>query len=70
MDEASPFDQVPGLELEKYYNRDSTKYVDTYNIPEVQTLIRGTLRYKVPCVVIAGSTVDRELYLPALCEKG
>lgn len=54
MDEASPFDQVPGLELEKYYNRDSTKYVDTYNIPEVQTLIRGTLRYKGFCSILVG----------------
>lgn len=36
-----------GVEFEGYYNRDSTKYVSLYNIPEAETVIRGTYRYKV-----------------------
>ena len=35
------------MEFEGHYNRDSTKYVDIYNIPEAETVIRGTYRYKV-----------------------
>jgi saccharopine dehydrogenase-like NADP-dependent oxidoreductase len=33
------------LELRGYANRDSLGYKEEYNIPEVQTLLRGTLRY-------------------------
>lgn len=35
------------MEFEGYYNRDSTKYVQLYNIPEARTVLRGTYRYKV-----------------------
>ena len=42
---------MPGVEFEGIYNRDSIKYIDLYKIPEVQTLLRGTLRYKVRGVV-------------------
>ncbi len=35
------------VEFEGYYNRDSTKYMDIYNIPEAETVLRGTYRYKV-----------------------
>ena len=35
------------VEFEGIYNRDSTKYIDLYKIPEVHTLLRGSLRYKV-----------------------
>jgi len=38
---------MQGVEFEGIYNRDSTKYIDLYKIPEVHTLLRGTLRYKV-----------------------
>ncbi|MCO7222989.1 saccharopine dehydrogenase C-terminal domain-containing protein [Pleionea sp. CnH1-48] len=34
------------FDLEGYPNRDSSNYREAYNIPEVQNLIRGTLRYK------------------------
>jgi saccharopine dehydrogenase-like NADP-dependent oxidoreductase len=34
------------LKLRGYANRDSMGYKQAYNIPEVQTLLRGTLRYK------------------------
>lgn len=37
---------IPGFgELEAYPNRDSLSYIDGYNIPEVDTMFRGTLRY-------------------------
>ena len=38
---------MQGVEFEGVYNRDSTKYIGFYKIPEVETLLRGTLRYKV-----------------------
>ena len=38
---------MQGVEFEGIYNRDSIKYIDLYKIPEVYTLLRGTLRYKV-----------------------
>ncbi|NOX38023.1 MAG: saccharopine dehydrogenase [Calditrichaeota bacterium] len=37
--------QIDGFELEVYTNRDSLTYIDLYQIPEVQTMFRGTLRY-------------------------
>ena len=40
-------DYFPGLNLESYPNRDSTKYAEIYGIPSAHTLLRGTLRYKV-----------------------
>ena len=40
----------PGIgELEVYPNRDSISYIDIYEIPEVRTMYRGTLRYKGWC---------------------
>ena len=36
----------PGYAFEAYPNRDSTPYRERYNIPEAQTVIRGTLRYQ------------------------
>jgi len=36
-------------ELEVYPNRDSLSYIDIYNIPEVETMYRGTFRYKGWC---------------------
>ena len=38
---------LPDVIFEGYFNRDSTKYVDLYRIPEADTVIRGTYRYKV-----------------------
>jgi saccharopine dehydrogenase-like NADP-dependent oxidoreductase len=41
---------VPGLgEFEGYANRDSLKYLDDYQLQGVNTLLRGTLRYKGFC---------------------
>ncbi len=54
MDAASPIDLYSDLPpLEGYPNRDSLKYISIYGIPEAQTVLRGTLRYKVraqPCL--------------------
>ena len=36
----------PGYAFIAYPNRDSTEYKKRYNIPEAQTVIRGTLRYQ------------------------
>lgn len=42
--------QIAGLgHLEGYANRDSLRYRDVYRLPEVDTLIRGTLRFGGYC---------------------
>jgi saccharopine dehydrogenase (NADP+, L-glutamate forming) len=46
MSTARDYPIYPGYAFEAYPNRDSTPYTERYNIPEAQTLIRGTLRYK------------------------
>jgi len=43
---------IGGLDLECYPNRNSLVYKDIYNIPEVKTLIRGTLRYPGFCQIM------------------
>jgi saccharopine dehydrogenase-like NADP-dependent oxidoreductase len=41
---------VPGLgEFEGYANRDSLKYIDTYELGNIATMVRGTLRNKGFC---------------------
>ncbi|KAM7192245.1 Saccharopine dehydrogenase / Homospermidine synthase [Naviculisporaceae sp. PSN 640] len=42
---AKPYHIYPGFNFVAYPNRDSTPYKERYNIPEAQTIIRGTLRY-------------------------
>ncbi|KAK6533541.1 Saccharopine dehydrogenase [NADP(+), L-glutamate-forming] [Orbilia ellipsospora] len=42
---AKPYHIYPGFALVAYPNRDSSPYKERYNIPEAQTIIRGTLRY-------------------------
>ncbi|CAK7566655.1 MAG: saccharopine dehydrogenase (NADP+, L-glutamate-forming) [Sporothrix epigloea] len=42
---AKPYHIYPGFAFVAYPNRDSTGYKERYNIPEAQTVIRGTLRY-------------------------
>ncbi|KAJ9161225.1 Saccharopine dehydrogenase [Coniochaeta hoffmannii] len=46
MKEAKPYFIYPGYAFVAYPNRDSTPYKERYNIPEAQTIIRGTLRYQ------------------------
>ncbi|KAH7632973.1 putative saccharopine reductase [Sordaria sp. MPI-SDFR-AT-0083] len=43
---AKPYFIYPGYAFVAYPNRDSTIYKERYNIPEAQTVIRGTLRYQ------------------------
>ncbi|KAH6610681.1 Apo Saccharopine reductase [Trichoderma cornu-damae] len=46
MSAAKPYHIYPGFALVAYPNRDSTPYKERYNIPEAETIIRGTLRYQ------------------------
>jgi saccharopine dehydrogenase (NADP+, L-glutamate forming) len=46
MASAKPYHIYPGYAFVAYPNRDSTPYRERYNIPEAQTVIRGTLRYQ------------------------
>jgi len=43
---AQPYHIYPGYAFDAYPNRDSTPYRERYNIPEAETVIRGTLRYR------------------------
>lgn len=51
MDWAKPV-RICGQDYECYPNRNSLLYRDIYNIPEVQTLVRGTLRYPGFCQIM------------------
>ncbi len=44
--------RIGDLDLECYPNRNSLLYKDIYKIPEVKTLIRGTLRYPGFCQIM------------------
>lgn len=46
MSTAKPYLVYPGYAFEAYPNRDSTPFRERYNIPEAQTVIRGTMRYQ------------------------
>ncbi|EEP80433.1 saccharopine dehydrogenase [Uncinocarpus reesii 1704] len=46
MGTAKPYFIYPGFAFVAYPNRDSTMYKERYNIPEAQTVIRGTLRFQ------------------------
>ena len=46
MSTAKPYLIYPGYAFEAYPNRDSTPFRERYNIPEAETVIRGTLRYQ------------------------
>ncbi|KAF2253961.1 Saccharopine dehydrogenase [Trematosphaeria pertusa] len=59
MAEAKPYFIYPGYAFVAYPNRDSTPYKERYNIPEAQTIVRGTLRYQgfpeyIKCLVDIG----------------
>nr|XP_008256504.1 alpha-aminoadipic semialdehyde synthase, mitochondrial isoform X2 [Oryctolagus cuniculus] len=69
LDAVTAMDYFPGLNLEGYPNRDSTKYAEIYGIPSAHTLLRGTLRYKGYSKALNGfvklGLINREVY-PAL----
>lgn len=46
MSTAKPYLVYPGYAFEAYPNRDSTPFRERYDIPEAQTVIRGTMRYQ------------------------
>ncbi|KAI0033903.1 saccharopine dehydrogenase [Vararia minispora EC-137] len=43
---AKPYYVTPAFAFVAYPNRDSTPFREWYNIPEAQTVVRGTLRYQ------------------------
>ncbi|MBZ3890548.1 Alpha-aminoadipic semialdehyde synthase, mitochondrial [Sciurus carolinensis] len=69
LDAVTSMDYFPGLNLEGYPNRDSTRYAEIYGIPSAHTLLRGTLRYKGYSKALNGfvklGLINREEY-PAL----
>lgn len=65
MGTAKPYFIYPGYSFVCYPNRDSTPYTKRYDMPECQTLIRGTLRYQgfpefIKCLVDMGFLSDEE----------
>ena len=63
---AKPYFIYPGFALVAYPNRDSTPYKERYNIPEAETIVRGTLRYQgfpefIKCLVQIGMLEDKPL---------
>jgi saccharopine dehydrogenase (NADP+, L-glutamate forming) len=46
MKSAVPYFIYPGYAFVSYPNRDSTVYKTRYQIPEAETVVRGTLRYQ------------------------
>ncbi|MBW0488195.1 hypothetical protein O181_027910 [Austropuccinia psidii MF-1] len=46
MNHAKPYFILPAFAFVAYPNRDSTPFREFYDIPEAQTVIRGTLRYQ------------------------
>jgi saccharopine dehydrogenase-like NADP-dependent oxidoreductase len=46
MSSAKPYIIYPAFAFLAYPNRDSTTFKEFYNIPEAQTVLRGTLRYQ------------------------
>ncbi|XP_060100806.1 alpha-aminoadipic semialdehyde synthase, mitochondrial isoform X1 [Heteronotia binoei] len=54
LDSVTDMDFFPGLNLEGFPNRDSTKYAEPYGIQSAHTVLRGTLRYKGYSKAIGG----------------
>lgn len=46
MGHAKPYYITPAFAFVAYPNRDSTPFKEYYNIPEAETIVRGTLRYQ------------------------
>lgn len=46
MGHAKPYYISPAFAFVAYPNRNSTPFREFYNIPEVETVVRGTLRYQ------------------------
>ncbi|XP_061178911.1 alpha-aminoadipic semialdehyde synthase, mitochondrial-like isoform X2 [Saccostrea echinata] len=46
LDAVQDLDFMPGFNIEGFPNRDSTQYLNEYNIQSAKTILRGTIRYK------------------------
>ncbi|KAK6459678.1 seventh step in lysine biosynthesis pathway [Scheffersomyces xylosifermentans] len=62
---AQPYFIYPGFAFVAYPNRDSTTYKELYNIPEAETVVRGTLRFQgfpefIKVLVDTGFLKDQE----------
>ena len=61
--------KVDGLgQLAFYPNRDSLKYLDTYDVPDIKTFLRATLRYPAFCngwqaLILLGLTTQDDVYV-------
>lgn len=47
-------DFLPGFNVEGFPNRDSLIYQGLYGLDGVHTMLRGTIRYKVPYLCCTG----------------
>lgn len=43
----------PALSFEGYANRDSVSYKETYGLKDAEKVLRGTLRYRGFCTIVA-----------------
>ena len=51
MHSAMPMDILPGFNLEGLPNRDSTVFAEKYGLSSAHTVLRGTLRFTVCCLI-------------------
>jgi len=45
LEKRESLDFLPGFAFEGFANRDSTQYIEHYQIPDARTVLRGTIRY-------------------------
>lgn len=62
MDNVRDIEFLPGFHLEGFPNRDSTVYSEVYDIQSAETVLRGTLRYKVFLLCFFNTRV-KKIYL-------
>ncbi len=55
-------DFYPNINFDGYFNRDSLEYAKIYGIPQVPTVIRGTLRYEVNTLYFDYRNMNLSLY--------
>ncbi|MCJ1308175.1 Saccharopine dehydrogenase [NADP(+), L-glutamate-forming] [Agyrium rufum] len=65
MKSAKPYFIYPGYAFVAYANRDSSVYKERYDIPEAETVVRGSLRYQgwpefIQCIVDMGMLSDEK----------
>ncbi|RDB15379.1 Saccharopine dehydrogenase [NADP(+), L-glutamate-forming] [Hypsizygus marmoreus] len=55
---AKPYFISPAFAFVAYPNRDSVPFKEYYNIPEAETVVRGTLRYQAPVEGVVGGWAE------------